>query len=1055
MVWRIAWLAGVLAAGSALTACGWFDPPSRSSSSDTDLGAPLPSSPPPAPLPAGTSSVDAAAPPPAPAPGAPDAATDAPSPPADAGPDVVVDAGPPVCGDGVINQPFEQCDDGPAPPAGSLCTSTCQVQEALVVPPVADSGAPARSMGLGRHPIAGGSGAFAVTYTERSGQGTQLLVKLYDAHDVQSSPAPLAPPSDALAAANPVVAALPSGGFAAAFTSPSAPGGDGADIVLAGVSPAGAVGPASTANTSTIGAQSDPDVVWTGTELVVAWTDTSTVGSAPDLRMQRFDASLNPLTGGDEDLAVTADAEGDVALAAFGGAWAAAWRATAEGGEYIRARTPGASFSVGPYLAGPNQARPAIVPVDAGHLLVLYLQGRDDQDAGFATSSSIRGVVLDTSAGTAGAPFDLTTPDGTPIGALEVNASASGGAIAVGWRSPAAPGGALGEDVWISYWTNVAGPADLQAPLTPVAVPRSAAHRAGDQRALALAPLSNAPAQFVAAWDDLGRSFGAGEGGGDVVALRLPPLHADPAVADDITLDATPLTEQQMQLPGVTPSFDSKVVQHLSLLPGAYSVYTGGGYVVAPDGSLAAFTVKSDGTIDYDPALNGVFLGAGSTKLTVNGVPLTVDARSLTEQQMQLPGVTPSYDSKTVQALRVTPGGYSVYTGGGYVLANGAIATLAVKNDGTLSWDPSLNGLYSAAYSPTGATLTITGLSLTVDATSLTEQQMQLPGVTPSYDSKTVQALRVTPGGYSVYTGGGYITANGAIATLAIASDGKVSWDPSLNKIYAVTYSPQGAYLTITGLPLTVDARSLTEQQMQLPGVTPSYDSKAPRALTLAPGGYSVYTAGGYITANGAIATLAMSNDGTVSWDPSLGRVYAVSGTTLTISGFPIAVDATRLTAQQVELPGVTPAFDSKTPQPLTLAPGGYSVYSAGGYVLGPDGSIASVTVQNDGRLGYDPSLEGPLAGATSTTLTLAGVAIGVDATAHPGELYAVEGVTAPFDGSVKASLQILPGTYVIDAASLGTKLGAVTVQSRGNVAYDASLGSVFGGSGTSTVVVR
>jgi hypothetical protein len=648
-----------------------------------------------------------------------------------------------------------------------------------------------------------------------------------------------------------------------------------------------------------------------------------------------------------------------VALTVFKGSWAAAWRAEASDGEYLRARTPTASFGIGPYLAGPDHVRPAIVPIDGSHLLVLFVQGRDDQDAGYATSYTLRGVVLDATAGTAGAPFDLQTPDGSAIEALEVNASIADDAVAVGWRSPAAPGSPLGEDVWLSYWTSVAGPSDVLAPLTPLAVPRSPAHRAGDQRALALAPISNAPVQFLAAWDDLGMSFGAGEGMGDVVLLRLPPMGSDPSVAYDITVDATQLDEQQMQLPGIA-SFDSKSIQHLSLLPGSYSVYTAGGYVVGASGSLASFTVKSDGTIDYDSSLSQAFSGIHSTTLVINGFSLTVDAHLLNEQQMQVPGVA-SFDSLTPKPLTVAPGDYSVYTAGGYIVGpSGNLDTVNVKYDGTISKE----GSDGAPYTLANRTLGLPGFSLTVDAHSLTEQQMQVPGVA-------------------------------------------------------------------------------------------SFDSTTPKTLTVAPGDYSVYTAGGYIVGpSGNLDTVNVKYDGTISYDVSLGKAYSLANGTLTLTRFPITVDAHWLREQQMQVPGLA-SFDSNSVQSLFLAPGWYSVYSAGGYVLGSNNTVSTVQVKTDGTLDYDPSFEGAFTGATSTTLDLKGRGIAVNAMAHPAQLYAVEAVTPLFAGSMVETLQLLPGSYVIDQSSLGDRLGVVTVQAGGTIAYDATYSGVFSGSGTNTVIVR
>ncbi len=1055
------------------------------------------------------------------------------------------DAGPPFCGDGVVNTPTEQCDDGANPAPSGLCTTDCKVQEQLVTPASPDAGFVSRTLGLGRHPLASGNGAFAVTYVERTPQRTQLFGRVFDAHDNEGAPLSLAPAADALGSANPVVAPLPDGTFAAAFASPNVVTGDESDVLLAHLG-SGDAGASSLANGTVIGSQYDPDAIWTGTDLVVAWTDTSNVATSPDIRMRRFDGQLNPRESGDEALAVTGDLEGDVALAAFGGTWAAAWRASASDGEYVRAQTPAASWSVGPYLAGPDDARPALVPIDATHLLVVYLEGLDDSGAGFATSYVLRGVVLDAAAKTAGDPFNLTGADGAPIEALEVNASRAGSAIGIGWRSPAAPGSVAGEELALAYWTNVMSPADVQAPLSPVAIPENDAHRTGDQRSFALAPVSGAPAQLVAAWDDLGRSFGPGEGTGDVVVERLPPVHADPSVAVDITIDATPLAEQQIQIVGVTPSFDSKTIYRISVPPGGYALLTGGGYVLGPDGGTASIVVKNDGTLDYDHYFDHVYQGRGTTTLKVTGSQISVDARALTEQPMQIVGITPSYDSRTPPSpLFVTPGSYAIFTGGGYVLGPAGSATsVTVNPDGTLDYDDSMKAIYSGrgtsalvvnafsisvdatslteqqmqvvgitpsydnkagpttlfvtpgayaiytdglyvlgpggaltsvtvgadgmldydaslnqVYSGRGTTaLVVHGFSISVDATSLTEQQMQVVGITPSYDNKAppFSTLVLTPGAYAVYTGGEYILGpGGSLVTVIVNNDGTLDYDHSLD----LAYSGRGTTaLTVNGFGVSIDASSLTEQQMQVVGITPSYDNKAPPSpkLFLSPGAYAVYTAGAYILGpGGSLVTVVVENDGTLDYDPSLNQVYSGRGTTaLTVNGFSVTIDGRPLAEQQIYLNGVTPSYDSKTPpQPLFVAPGSYAVYSGGGWVTGADGSPLSFLVGDDGTFAYDGAIGNGITGATTNALVLNGFPIQVDARAHPGEVFAVDGVTPWFDGSALEGLQLLPGTYTIDGPA-SASLGGAVVKDDGTLDYDPTLNGTFEGRGTSTLVI-
>jgi cysteine-rich repeat protein len=517
----------VLLGAAGGTACGIFDGNAGESSSEI-VNPPTPPGPRPIPTvepdplpplppvePSPTTVVDA---------GTPDAGADATlgtAPPAsDAGPDSAL----PACGDGVLNAATEECDDGAPTSGAALCSASCRALEEPL-PAIAGTGLVRRAVGSGRHPLSSRAGGFAVAYAQTT-PAPLVLAQVFDAHDAARAPIALVPSTVARADANPVLASLPSG-YVAAFTATAAAIDGETNIVLQRLGDGGVAGPQVIANAGTMGAHADADAVWTGSELVVAWTETSGSLSSPDVRFRRFDANLVPRTATDEDLGASADREGDVALAAIPGGWAAAWRTVTTAGEILRVRTPAATWSIGPYAAGPDGARPAIAPIDATHALVVYLDGRDPTDAGVSTLSALRAVVLDTGAPSTAAPpvpFDLTTGAGA-ISCLEVNAQRAGKGLAIAWRSPATPGDARGEELWIATVPDVGVAGALATPLAAVPVPRMDAHRNGDQRALGLALLDAPAAQLVAAWEDRGATFGPLEAKPDVVVLRLPPLR--------------------------------------------------------------------------------------------------------------------------------------------------------------------------------------------------------------------------------------------------------------------------------------------------------------------------------------------------------------------------------------------------------------------------------------------------------------------------------------------------------------------------------------------------
>jgi hypothetical protein len=441
--------------------------------------------------------------------------------------------GAPMCGDGWRDPATEECDDGlgAADPTRRACSAQCRVLDELAVWQ-ADGGGLAnapRALG-GRHPIAASDSTLAAVYLEPGGVAPALSLALFGARGAATGTIVPFAAQGALDDSAPVVAGMPCGRYAVAWTSYGGEAGEESDVAIDVVDP-GALPPAapSLANTTRAFAQSDPDVVWTGSQLVVAWVDASDATNGPDLRYRTFDSNLNP-TSAEQTLAAGAGAEADVALTAFAGAWAAAWRVDAAGLETVGASAGGASWSVAPaFLPAPVPSKPALTPLDATHLLLVYAVGVDDADSGVAAGSALAAAVLDLAA-----PGPVT---GVALPALAQGASRldpSGPAAAtvqgqayVAWWTAAALGDPSGEDTWLKAigWSGSA--LDLSSAEIPL--PRWAQARLGDQEAPALAASALPPGgALLSAWNDLGRSLSPGEGTTDVVMelIPAPPLRA-------------------------------------------------------------------------------------------------------------------------------------------------------------------------------------------------------------------------------------------------------------------------------------------------------------------------------------------------------------------------------------------------------------------------------------------------------------------------------------------------------------------------------------------------
>ncbi len=442
-------------------------------------------------------------------------------------------AGPAVCGDGWRDPATEECDDGLGD-AGIRrgCSSTCTVVDELDIAYLGADGGLSntpRTLGGGRHPVAAGVQTFGVVTLETPSSPPTVILSTFSrkgaATGVVTSISTGSTVSDT---GDPVIAALPCDQYAVAWNDV---GGDtdGLGVALRLVNPDVTPGGLpSFANTTTAFDQYAPDILWTGSTLIAAWTDTSNATTGPDVRYRTFDSTLHP-TSDEQTLAATADVEGDVTLAPFEGSWAAAWRDDANGFETIRVTTGSTSWTVGPGFLPPSvTTKLALVELDASNLLVLYSQGSAASDAGApnAVSTLMAAVLNLSSPGTVSGvavPVNTTVEGATAASLSHAYADAVriGTSIYAAWWTDSVVGNGSGEQVWFQPvgWNGTA----LSWTGTELSLPRTAAHRAGNQRRPMLAASTLEPdGALVSGWDDLGETFGGGEGNGDVVVELVP-----------------------------------------------------------------------------------------------------------------------------------------------------------------------------------------------------------------------------------------------------------------------------------------------------------------------------------------------------------------------------------------------------------------------------------------------------------------------------------------------------------------------------------------------------
>jgi cysteine-rich repeat protein len=430
------------------------------------------------------------------------------------------------CGDRIRDPLLEECDDGPGALDDS-CNADCRVRVIpLTAEGIGDAGpndargpAVLQPIAPGVHPAAASELGFAVAYGEfapPSPVGVLLLQRFNDVGQRVGSPIDVGVGQKPTTWAKPVVAALPDSRYALAWTD------DEAGIPAVRLRTVDAIrGTVGQVRLATVPPAQDPDLLWTGSELVVAWTD------LVDAKYRTFDADLVALRG-EQKLASMASLESGVALAPFGHGWAAAFYGNEEGFSALEVVSADLSWSTPPALPPPSDERPALVALDETHLLAIFAVGTDPANSGSSHASALRAAVLNTSSpgpvGTSAFGLTFESSDAAAISSsAKPSATRVGDTVYVAWESS----------------TNVGNPnvsAGLVAtveldPLDPtnivwkLAVPQSGVARLGPR--LAAAPLFPGGA-LISLWE-VPRNDGSQHSNQLVLDFRPSPFVFLPA----------------------------------------------------------------------------------------------------------------------------------------------------------------------------------------------------------------------------------------------------------------------------------------------------------------------------------------------------------------------------------------------------------------------------------------------------------------------------------------------------------------------------------------------
>lgn len=394
---------------------------------------------------------------------------------------------PAVCGDGFRDPKLEECDDGDAKNASDACTDACIVRDLLAC---ADCDPGALGDGVqrfadGRHSVAAGPDGAAIAYVEKRASGVSLGLSMFGAKGKPGVTIPklYASPSTNETAA-PSVAALPGGSYVVVWSDLDADP-DGLGVLGCLVSPTGALGKVTYLNGATSYGQHDPDVVWTGKEIALAYWDDST--SKSRVHVRTFSATLEPGT----DQIVESTPEGAVrpSLAAVANTWAVAYVTSEKGAPHVEMRYAGKTWRTASYPPS-DAGTPSLTALEGGRVLLAHAVGTSQ-------ATSIRLVVFDLAGGPMPVAEAVVEAEG---GASAPAVAVAGGVAYLGFQTGLVKGGDQG-DVWLAPVSLPDGALVVGA---PIKIPREPSHSNGPQRRPVLAgmPLAFDGALMVGWTDD-------------------------------------------------------------------------------------------------------------------------------------------------------------------------------------------------------------------------------------------------------------------------------------------------------------------------------------------------------------------------------------------------------------------------------------------------------------------------------------------------------------------------------------------------------------------------
>ena len=302
-------------------------------------------------------------------------------------------------------------------------------------------------------------------------------------------------------------------------------------------------------------------------------------------------------------------------------------------------------------------------------------------------------------------------------------------------------------------------------------------------------------------------------------------------------------------------------------------------------------------------------------------------------------------------------------------------------------------------------------------------------------------SLILMPGGHglTITTGRGPEPA----FDFTVEADGTLQFDPSLDSLIDGRGTRD---MVLRGTRVNIDVGELSYDRFTLAGITSFTTTNEPMSLILMPGGHGLTMT----TSLGPEAAFdfTVGADGTLQFDPSLDSLIDGRGTNdMVLRGTRVNIDVSALSYNKIDLIGAGNLTGATGPAPFILMPGGHGLIMA--TTQNPEPGF-DFTVEADGTLQFNPSLDSLIGGRGTNDMVLHGTRISIDARSLTAS-FAVEGLTInPVEQILIANF--MPGAHRLQSSEIDF---VFTVTPDLTVDYGTELDEGVSGRGTPTLIVN